>query len=170
MSQDVNGLISWLRSWFDDIYALKGSSSGITLNDVYPIGAIYMSVNSTNPSILFGGTWEQIEGRFLLATGDYTETVNGQSITVNYQTGAESGEMYHTLTTDEMPSHNHGNYSRRGNITYNSSGNTHVMCHSSNTNATSTPSGSGFIMDTGSSNAHNNMPPFIAVNVWKRTA
>lgn len=33
----------------------------------YPIGAIYLSVDNTNPSKLFGGTWEQIaKGRTLV--------------------------------------------------------------------------------------------------------
>ena len=38
-------------------------------NKIYPIGSIYMSVNSTNPSELFGGEWERIQDRFLLASG-----------------------------------------------------------------------------------------------------
>lgn len=37
--------------------------------NAYPVGSIYMSVNSTNPGELFGGTWEQIQGRFLLGQG-----------------------------------------------------------------------------------------------------
>ena len=38
------------------------------LNIIYPVGSVYMSTNSTDPSILFGGTWNKIEGRFLWAT------------------------------------------------------------------------------------------------------
>lgn len=34
-------------------------------NMVYPIGSIYTSVNSSNPSIFFGGTWEEVENIFL---------------------------------------------------------------------------------------------------------
>lgn len=37
---------------------------------IYPIGAIYMSMNSTDPGELFGGTWEQIKDVFLVAEGD----------------------------------------------------------------------------------------------------
>lgn len=37
--------------------------------ECYPVGSIYMSVNSTNPSTLFGGSWERIQDTFLLASG-----------------------------------------------------------------------------------------------------
>lgn len=50
------------------------SSSALNIKDiiniVYSVGSIYMSVNSTSPASLFGGTWEQIKDRFLLAAGD----------------------------------------------------------------------------------------------------
>lgn len=39
------------------------------LNQFYPVGSIYMSVNSSNPGTLFGGTWQRIQDRFLLACG-----------------------------------------------------------------------------------------------------
>ena len=63
--------------------------------NAYPVGSIYMSVNSTNPGELFGGTWKQIQGRFLLGQGS------------GYSAGAMGGEASHTLTVAEMPSHYH---------------------------------------------------------------
>ena len=63
------------------------------LNAIYPIGSIYMSMNGTNPSQLFGGTWEQIIGRFLWAT--------------NSTPGLTGGSKNHTLTVEEMPTHTH---------------------------------------------------------------
>lgn len=65
------------------------------VDKIYPIGSIYMSVNATSPSTLFGGTWVKIEGRFLLGSGG------------GYSLGAAGGEATHTLTIDEMPSHTH---------------------------------------------------------------
>lgn len=62
---------------------------------IYPVGSIYMNVNSTSPATLFGGTWEQLKDRFLLGAGD------------SYAAGDTGGSASHTLTTDEMPSHNH---------------------------------------------------------------
>lgn len=65
------------------------------LDKVYPVGSIYISVNNTSPSILFGGEWEQIQEKFLLSAGD------------THTAGTTGGEFTHTLTTDEMPQHNH---------------------------------------------------------------
>lgn len=116
---------------------------------IYPIGSIYLSVNDTSPNTLFGGTWEQIKDKFLLSSGD------------TYQNGATGGEANHTLTVSEMPSHNHtiGKYwntSVGGNATMGS-------------NAT----GIGLTNNTGvglagNNEPHNNMPPYLVVNAWKR--
>lgn len=74
---------------------------------IYPVGSIYMSVSSTSPSILFGGTWEQIQDRFLISSGStYAGGSTGGSASVNYTPSGTVGN--HTLTTSEMPSHAHG--------------------------------------------------------------
>lgn len=65
------------------------------LDKFYPVGSIYISVNDTNPSILFGGEWERIQEKFLLSAGD------------THIAGTTGGEFTHTLTTAEMPTHNH---------------------------------------------------------------
>ncbi len=46
------------------------SYTSLDFNQIYPIGSIYLSVSSTDPSLLFGGVWEQIKDRFLLGAGD----------------------------------------------------------------------------------------------------
>lgn len=74
---------------------------------IYPVGSIYMSVNQVSPSSLFGGTWVQIKDRFLLGVGDtygVSETTGG-STSVKY-TPVGSNEPC-TLTTAQIPSHNH---------------------------------------------------------------
>lgn len=78
----------------DALKSLK-TGGGISLLDVYPVGSIYMSVNNVSPAILFGGTWESLENRFLIGAGD------------TYTVGATGGSTSHTITTSEMPSHNH---------------------------------------------------------------
>lgn len=39
------------------------------LDKIWPIGSIYMSVNSTNPSTFLGGSWARLENRFLVGAG-----------------------------------------------------------------------------------------------------
>lgn len=62
---------------------------------VYPVGSIYMSVNNINPGTLFGGTWVQIEDKFLLSAGN------------TYTAGDIGGSASHTLDTSELPIHDH---------------------------------------------------------------
>ena len=80
-----------------DIDALKPKINEV-LTKAYPVGAIYCSTVSTNPTELFGfGTWEYIEqGRVLLSQGN------------KYNAGTTGGAETHTLTVAEMPSHKHG--------------------------------------------------------------
>lgn len=121
-------------------------------NKIYPIGSIYMSVNSTNPSELFGGEWERIQDRFLLASG------------TTYTNGATGGEATHTLTVNEMPSHMHSRRTqpqgyaehdtRKSDIISPASGSANAVTKNSNY--------------TGGGKAHNNMPPYFVVYMWKR--
>ena len=82
-----------------DEYTLKSQ----IVNLIYPVGALYLSLNSTNPSILFGGTWVQIEDAFLVAGGQtYGPGTTGGSATHVHMTAN------HTLTLAEAPAHTHG--------------------------------------------------------------
>jgi hypothetical protein len=99
---------------YGKIYQHKNNVS-ITPTDVYnlyPVGSIYLSVNSTNPSNYFGGTWEKLSGGYLYATGS---NVLGKTSYIGW--GAQST----TLTTEQIPSHTHiiqsgdgGNYQFMG--------------------------------------------------------
>jgi len=121
------------------------------LSQAYPIGSIYMSVNETNPSTLFGGTWEKIEDRFLLGAS------------TKYQAGTTGGEETHTLTIDEMPTHNHETHSF---YTYTNSG---INGSLANLNGGYLIYVSGTFYQ-GGSQPHNNMPPYLSVYMWKRIA
>lgn len=128
------------------------------LDRAYPVGSIYMSVNATSPATLFGGTWERIYGRFLLAANS------------TYAAGSTGGEANHTLTVAEMPPHSHAipqtpgwptgtDQNSEWGVTWDDKDNTYPYTKW-NTSTSSTGSGA----------AHNNMPPYLAVYVWKRTA
>ena len=141
-------------------------SSDVTdlIDVIYPVGSIYMSVNSTSPATLFGGTWEKIEDTFLLASG------------TNYATGTTGGEATHTLTTEEMPSHTHKQNAHSHTIgsltryTITGKGVAAVGDGYGNSNNYKTGSTTATNKNTGGGQAHNNMPPYLVVNVWKRTA
>lgn len=67
---------------------------------IYPVGSIYTSINSTDPSTLFGGTWERFgKGKVLVGVDE-----DDSDFSEANKTG---GEKTHTLTVDEMPSHTH---------------------------------------------------------------
>ena len=158
-----------------------GESVNITdlFNMIYPVGSIYMSVNNTNPSLLFGGTWEKIEDKFLLASGTTYE---------NDSTGgsADSVVVSHNHTQN---SHTHNarsarrfvvvgdgaNWSYSGNIKIRTdgSGTAYYYPHSDKDNGgiiehTETAEASPTINSTGEDGTGKNMPPYLAVNVWKR--
>jgi len=136
----------------------NGSLISQIADKVYPIGSIYMSVKSTSPAQLFGGTWEQIQGRFLLASDD------------NYTIGSTGGEPTHRLTVNEIPAHNHeilSGYVLAGgtNLNYD------VFNYSrTNINDPGFKPADYFMSKTGGGQPHNNMPPYLVVNIWKRIA
>lgn len=122
---------------------------------VYPVGAIYMSVNSTNPASLFGGTWEQIKDKFLLSAGD------------SYAAGSTGGEASHTLTANEMPRHSHTNTSHLEWTNDVISGPFAIPWNQTTNIKYDDNSVTG---PTGGGQPHNNMPPYLTVYMWKRTA
>ena len=124
------------------------------VDSFYPVGSIYMSVSSANPGTLFGGTWEQIQNCFLLAAGG------------SYAAGTTGGEATHTLTIDEMPNHSHSIYG--GNNTNPSD----WFGGSTNAYGIQNKVGSAYryLEYVGGDEAHNNMPPYLAVYMWKRIA
>lgn len=132
--------------------------------EAYPINSIYLSTSSTSPSSLFGGTWEQIKDVFLLAAGD------------TYTAGSTGGEATHTLTVAEMPAHSHTLSVNDDNnpdlkITYYASWASGSLTGTPLA-ATSLGNGAFYIYanTVGGSAAHNNMPPYLTVYMWKRIA
>ena len=119
----------------------------------YPVGAIYLSVSATSPASLFGGTWERLKDRFLLAAGD------------SYTPGATGGEAEHTLTVKEMPVHSHSEW-----LHFLSGSYTSRYAYNSYYNYSGGTAYSGDTGSAGNGKAHNNMPPYLAVYMWKRVA
>lgn len=134
------------------------------LDHIFPVNSIYISYSHTSPADLFGGTWTRISNAFLWAT-DASGTIG--------QTG---GEKTHTLSTSELPSHTHGfQYSTNGGSSYSSA----TVGRDGKYEETDYLAMSNIVDEfasyrvrvgpTGSNAAHNNMPPYTQVSVWRRT-
>lgn len=163
---------------------IKDENNNNVYPNPFPVGAIYMSVDSRNPSSIFGGTWEQIKDKFLLSAGD------------TYKAGNSGGEASVKLNTNQIPSHAHSgstsangnhnhkvllnwdaNFPLRGypgwtggqvgqgmNMQTSYNGFNVGTSNDGNHNHTFTTS------NTGGNQSHNNMPPYLVVYVWRRVS
>lgn len=86
----------------------NNNTEAIDFNSIYPIGSIYMSVNNINPSTLFGGVWEQINNRFLLASGDYSSGLAGGATSATTSNNGAKSTGGTALNINQIPSHTHG--------------------------------------------------------------
>ena len=119
----------------------------------YPIGSIYMSVNSTSPNSLFGGTWERFaNGRCLVGVNESDTDFSSAQKT--------GGEKAHTLLISEMPRHNHP-------LSYSITSGDNIYLRNQSGNAASFKQTTGY---QGGGEAHNNLQPYITVYMWRRTA
>ena len=139
----------------------------------YPVGSIYITTNNQNPSEYIGGKWESYgEGRTIVGAGTGTDENNVQKVFEINQTG---GEYQHTLTVNEMPSHNHLFGYRNGNSSgfyYSRENGQYINYWLGNGNTDNTQQGQTdgkvTIDYTGGNQAHNNIQPYIVTYMWKR--
>ena len=162
------------------------------LDSAYPVGSIYTSVNTTNPGTLFGGTWERIRGRFLLGADDSTYQNGGTGGAANVVlsienmpahnhnkktlTGTFSGgfRWYGDGSSAFQPSANTITNGISKTVIANN-GEYHYPNGWDTTKAGRRPGevtiDASHTHDTqGSGTAHENMPPYLVVYMWKRTA
>lgn len=125
--------------------------------EAYPVGSIYMSVTSTDPGTIFGGTWAA------WGTGRVPVAVDaGQTEFATVE--LTGGEKTHVLTTAEMPGHQHDQY-----VTAGSGGAAVRTDYTGDGAGVAYPQGAT-TGSTGGGGAHNNLQPFITCFMWKRTA
>lgn len=154
--------------------------------DAWPVGSVFLAVLDTSPATLLGGgTWVRIAGGRMLVGQDAGD--------VDFETAeGTGGEKTVTLTPAEMPAHGHAQ------DPHNHTQDPHA--HVTQRFPTATGGSSGFTIDTsmsgtladntlptkaatatnqpatasnqnsGGGGAHNNMPPYLVVYIWKRTA
>ena len=163
----MSSIWTWIKYKCDAIYQVKGSYASTSHTHSWsqitgkpsipspltcmPVGYVYISYSSTSPASLFGGSWVAITGRF-----PYFNAGTGQG-----------GSNSHTLSVNEIPSHNHSIHMRVG---WGSGGGASETIFQ-----TSSPTSVGNKWTestnyTGGSAAHNNMPAYQTLYAWRRTA
>lgn len=143
-----------------------------TLDMIYPVGSIYMSVNGNDPGMLFGGVWTRIQGRFLIGVGapmpnsvNTFGSLSGNAYII--EAGDSGGEDLHRLNANEIPEHNHGLYARV-NLpvpTYDTNEKIYPMYYTEE--FVGSPH-NYLISKNKGGEYHNNMPPYFAVYIWQR--
>ena len=170
---------------------LEGNTLAQIMLKAYPVGAIYISTSSTSPASLFGGTWEQLKDRFLLgAGGSYSAGGTGGEATHKLTT-SETPAHSHTRGTMEIT----GTFTTRwddvsgggiifpsrfatGAFSAGNSGETKWYTegrykttssnHNDKLSFTASKNWTGSTSSVGGNGTHNNMPPYLAVYMWKR--
>lgn len=132
----------------DPYYRATPAELESILDAFMPVGFVLTLYSHADPNTMYPGTtWVRISGGFLWAS---------QAGDIIGQTG---GAKEVTLTIDQIPSHQHGSVY---------SGNTAAKTHAWLASGGSSM-GYGTVM-AGGGQAHNNMPPYIQVSIWRRTA
>lgn len=146
----------------DKIITMQNETGTIAtiINAIYPVGSVYISTAGTNPAVLFNvGVWQQIEDRFLLAAGDV------------YTAGTTGGEANVQLTIAQMPAHSH-EMTNGGSAAcvYTTTGVAYSDGFGGGGLWTNSNKATGKPDVTGGSEAHNNMPPYLVVYMWRRVS
>ena len=118
----------------------------LTVDEVYPVNSVVIWYSHESPASVYGGSWHRMQSRFLWGT------------TTEGTIGATGGEQTHTLTVNEMPSHTHKLLFETAKL---AAGTAYSRVGGSYQ--------SGTIENTGGGAAHNNMPPYVNVAIWRRT-
>lgn len=140
-----------------DAYAIYQQVLAAVVERDHPVGSLYFSENATSPAELYGGTWERIEGKFIMGASD------------TYPAGSTGGEEKVSLTED-----NNGPHAHYASIANFSSGDKLVpenewrLVYKDPGASTSHLMRSILINGSGKGKPHNNMPPYITKYVWQR--
>ena len=168
--EDAQTYAESARSFSNSAAASAARASAIAMADAiacFPVGTILMTATNANPGTYIGGTWTAIEGSFLLAQSE------------DHPAGETGGAETVELTESNLPAHRHLIMNNSSADSTPTSGNTLARYDRSfgaregeyyNLNTNSGEAVWGRTSATGSGTAHDNMPPYVAVYVWKRTA
>jgi len=159
----ITGLTAKLTELFDE--------EMIPLDRIYPVGSVFISINSDNPGNTIGGNWSQIShGRVLLGAGSGNDGTESKTFT----NGSYGGKYNHKLTVSQMPKHSHSVNTRRQNhVELFKSARTPIREFRDNEFDAAkggTYDTTDYTNSSGSSGSHNNIQPYMVVYMWKRVS
>lgn len=131
------------------------------LDMIYPVGSIYISISSSNPSYNMGGTWQRFaNGKTLVGVDEYDSDFNSPNRT--------GGEKAHQTTVEEMPSHAHQ-------FNTEAAGSPIALGWENGNNSAMRAKLGNYTMglpttSVGGNKPHNNLQPYVTVYMWRRTA
>lgn len=129
----------------------NGNIFGYTATGKYDVGDYYISNSSTSPAAKYGGSWTQLQGRFILGAG------------MGYVLGATGGEANVTMTENQMPSHRHNFETAMqswGHLRQDGDQKIWILGTENQQQLTY----------TGGNQPHNNMPPYRVAYIWYRVS
>ncbi len=149
--QNLVGAVNEVKSQVTQLNSDLTNSNKLLFDRIYPVNTIYISISSTNPSTMFGGTWVSWgSGKFLVGvntSSSYFNTVEK----VGGSTDAVVINHAHTTTVK---------YATDG-----ATGGTAARCVGSGTNKSTNIASTS---STGENGAGKNLPPYITCYMWRR--
>ena len=131
------------------------------IEEIYPVHSIVIRYDDISPAALFGGVWERIvnpetgEGVFLLSCPEGDEI------------GKFDGASEVTLTEEQLPSHSHG-FQDYWNAAAGTANRYAVALNGDGEGTDGKTNDRSYTANTGGGEAHNNMPPYVTVAIWRR--
>ncbi len=171
-NENISKLLAEMQTLKTEVTKLKNVTK--TIDDIYPVGSIYLSTNLATASDVankLGGTWENYaSGRTLVGVGNSDQT---------FTAGQIGGESNHTLTEAEMPSHSHdylmdiaGDFGKKMGFSLPNTDTSTITSLSGFAPTTSFASGTRYgtfnIQSSGGNQMHNNLQPYITVYMYQR--
>ena len=156
-----------------DADTLEGYTVNSLIDKIYPVGSIYMSVNAVSPATLFGGTWEALKDRFLLGAGEYTTAGStGGEVTHNHEYGLKVYEYYSMAAFTPKGTATGVINIDDGSLGSWTGGSNMVAEETFNAGITTTTTTASphHYESRANTSTENNIPPFLSVYMWKRTA
>lgn len=176
LNDELNLISTWIK-WADEQLTGVGSA---TLEAAWPVGSVYLAVDSTNPATKFGfGTWSAIaQGKALFGynSGDADfSTIEGTGGAKTHTHGGTTGGT--AITIAQMPAHAHmipeGGVDRA--VYGYATGQESVIVEDWDNTTTSTDRTLTSATGGGEAHAHtipsaSSLPPYLVIVAWKRTA